>query len=68
MHSDSNPKGDVSKLERDVLTEADARAMLDGHAIQRNPRVLPLPLSHKPSIVLMPFPGLDKLRYTCKCT
>ena len=29
MHSEPNPKGDVVKLERDVLSEADARAMLE---------------------------------------
>ena len=29
MHTDSNPKGDLVKLQRGLLTEADARAMLE---------------------------------------
>ena len=29
MHNESNPKGDLVKLERDIITEADARAMLE---------------------------------------
>ena len=29
MHDESTPKGDLTKLERDVLTETDARAMLE---------------------------------------
>lgn len=29
MHTDSNPKGDLVKLQRNLLSEADARAMLE---------------------------------------
>src|SRR5664279_241333 len=29
MHTDSNPKGDLTKLQRGLLSEADARAMLE---------------------------------------
>src|SRR5947209_3638558 len=29
MHDESNPKGDLVKLEREILSESDARAMLE---------------------------------------
>jgi len=40
MHTESTPKGDLVKLERDILSEADARAMLERIRWPEGPRCI----------------------------